>query len=379
MTMTTTTAMIIFMGTQRWPEPIAKSAFTVERTTLDLSLRAEASPFGAPRPAKAAILLAIAGAEMFNLPFGPPSRSLARPAVVALACLAVAASLVAQTAADNPAAACAAKNRDVSAKVGDFTFATYSSKAGVCLQVVLAGKVVFRRAVDSMESFTLGQPASTDGNYFAIPNGTDVTGRAHPDMVVSLFTGGAHCCTTHYVFELAPAFRLLATLNDADDDLAHFERDATNRRYYYHTADWTFAYWPTCFACSPSELVVLRWVDEANGGAFHLALDKMQKPAPMPAEWNKSLAAARKVVSQGDTSSIGTTLWQTVLDLIYTGHSDLAWKFVNAAGPRAQQKPFPSLTDFCGLLKQSPYWPDLGPSLKHAPAACSSAGPAANK
>ena len=32
-------------------------------------------------------------------------------------------------------------------------------------------------------------------------------------------------------------------------------------------------------------------------------------------------------------------MWQTVLDLIYTGHSDLAWKFMDAAGPKAQQSP----------------------------------------
>jgi len=299
--------------------------------------------------------------------------------VLALACLANPASLIAQTAAENPAAACAAKNRLGSVKVAEFTFASYSSDAGACLQVISAGKVVFRRAVDSFQSFTLGQPSSTDGNYFAVPNGADVTGRGHPDMIVSLFSGGAHCCTTHFVFELAPAFKLLATLNDADDDLAHFARDPKDHHYYYHTADWTFSYWPTCFACSPSELVVLRWVDGANGGGFHLALDKMQKPAPTPAEWNKSLAAARKVVSQGDPNSIGTTLWQTVLDLIYTGHSDLAWKFVDAAGPKAQLKPLPTLADFCGLLKQSPYWPDLAPSVKNPPPACASAGPATDK
>jgi hypothetical protein len=288
-------------------------------------------------------------------------------------------SLLAQTAAENPATACASKNRSDSAKVDQFTFVTYSSDAGTCLQVISAGKVVFRRTVDGRQSFTLGQPASTDGNYFAVPNRADVTGRGHPDMIVSLFTGGAHCCMSHYVFELEPAFKLLATLEDADDDLAHFERDAKDRRYYYQTADWTFAYWPTCFACSPSEVVLLRWTDDVNGGAFHLALDKMQKPAPTSVEWNKSLAAARKVVSQGDDSSIGRTLWQTVLDLIYTGHSDLAWKFVDDAGPKAQQKPFPSLNDFCSLLKQSMYWPDLGPSLQNPPPFCTGPGPAAHK
>lgn len=350
--------------------------FTVEPITLD-SLNSSTSR--AFTVLKAAILFAIAGEPMVESHYAALTRKRIAAFALGLVCLSVSGALFAQTAAENPAKACSSANRSGSVKVRQFTFATYSSDAGTCLQVISAGKVVFRRAVDSLQSFTLGQPASTDGNYFAVPNGTDVTGRGNADMIVSLFTGGAHCCTTHYIFELEPTFKLLATLNDADDDLAHFERNVKDHRYSYVTADWTFAYWPTCFACSPSEVVVLRWADDANGGAFHLALDKMKKPAPTTAQWNKSLAAARKVVSQSDDTNIGTTLWQTVLDLIYTGRSDLAWKFIDAVGPKAQQKPFPSLGDFCGLLKQSPYWPDLRPSLQNPPAACTGAGPATHK
>jgi hypothetical protein len=315
---------------------------------------------------------------MLISPSGSLQRKFRWMVLIAVAGPGSVASIFGQSAAENPATACAQKNRIGSATVDHVIFANYSSEAGACLEAISAGKVVFSRTVDNYQNFTLGQPASFDGNYFAVPNGTDVTGRGHPDMIVSLFSGGAHCCTSHFVFELAPTVRLLAELNDAHDDLAHFER-AKDGRYDYITADWTFAYWPTCFACSPSEVVTLRWADDAKGGGFHLAMERMQKPAPTTAEWNKNLAAARKVVSQGDSNSIGRTLWQTVLDLIYTGHSDLAWKFVDAAGPKAQQKPLPALAEFCGLLKQSPYWPDLGPTLKDAPAACTGPAPAAHK
>jgi hypothetical protein len=285
-------------------------------------------------------------------------------------CLLTVAQLCAQAGAANPDSACAAKSRIGSVVVDHVIFATYSSDAGTCLQAISAGKVVYRNAVDSMQSFTLGQPESIDGNYFGVPNGADVTGRGHPDMIVSAYSGGAHCCTSHFVFELEPAFKLLATLYDADDDLAHFARDPEDHRYYYSTADWTFAYWPDCFACSPSELVILRWTDDAKGGGFHLALDKMQKPAPTAMQWNQALIDACKAVTAQNINTIGTTMWQTVLDLIYTGHSDLAWKFIDAAGPTAQQKPLPALSDFCSLFRQSPYWPDLQPTLQNPPPAC---------
>jgi hypothetical protein len=87
----------------------------------------------------------------------------------ALACSLAPTPLHALSDTTDPAAACAAKNRIGSVVVDHITFVTYSSNAGTCLQAVAAGKVVYRSAVDSMQSFTLGQPASTDGNYFAVP------------------------------------------------------------------------------------------------------------------------------------------------------------------------------------------------------------------
>ena len=297
---------------------------------------------------------------------------LVRSGLVAVVWIASAMGLFAQGPAENPAEACASKNQVDAATVGQYQFTAYKSDDGACLQVTTGGKAVYTQSVDSFETYTLGQASDAQNDIAAIPNGTDVTGRGQPDMIASLYTGGAHCCSIHFVFELGPQFKLLATLNDSDDDMAHFERLADGH-YSYVTADWTFGYWPTCFACSPSALVTLRFVDDAKGGGFHLAMDKMQTPAPTTAEWNKELGDAQKVVMAGDADSIGTTMWQSVLNLIYDGHSDLAWKFVDALGPKAQQSPFPALGDFCALLKQSPYWPDLQPTLKDTPPACADA------
>ena len=300
------------------------------------------------------------------------NRALVWSAMVVAVFVVCAAGIAAQGPAENPAQACAAKNQTDAATVGAYQFTAYKSSDGACVQVTSAGKTVYSQSVDSFETFTLGQPGSAHDNIPVIRDGTDVTGRGQPDMIVSLFTGGAHCCTMHYIFELAPQFKLLATLNDSNDDMAHFEREADGQ-YDYVTADWTFGYWPTCFACSPSEVVTLHWTDDAKGGGFHLATDKMQTPAPTTAEWNKELSAAQKVVAAGDADSIGTTMWQTVLNLIYGGQSDQAWKFVDTLGPKAQQSPLPTLGDFCSLLKTSPYWSDLNPTLKDVPPACANA------
>jgi hypothetical protein len=295
----------------------------------------------------------------------------------AAAWMAVTGDLLAQQPGGDAAPVCTAKNLASTVTVGQLKISAFSAETADCLQVTGGATALYRGTIAGGGTLTLGQAGSDD--VPGIANGADVTGRGHPDLIVSQSTGGAHCCMSHFLYELAPTVRLVARLNDADDDMAHFGRDPKDRKYYYYTADWTFRYWPTCFACSPSEDVILRFVDDANGGAFHVAFDKMQKPAPKQSEWNKELSTAQKAVNDGAVDDMGPAMWGVVLDLLYTGHSDLAWKFVNALGPKAQQKPFASLADFCSLLKKSPYWTDLGPTLQSPPPPCAYTPPAGSQ
>lgn len=284
-----------------------------------------------------------------------------------------------QDQAESPAAACGRKNLQKSVRVEGYAFASYRSEEdGACLQVISNHRVIFRRTIDNRFGYTLGQDVEARFRIPFIKNGTDVTGRGNPDMIVSYSTGGAHCCGFHYVFELKPRFQRLATLSDRDDDLAHFEDLNHNGRYYYLTADWTFAYWNGPFAGSPNHGVILSWKEDSKGGGFHLALDKMYRPPPSEREWNSALDQIRhdlKLQSENMVNSLPDDLWQEILDLLYTGHSELAWKFLAEAGPRAQQDPYPDLATFCSRLKKSPYWVDLEPTLKNVPAECSSAKP----
>jgi hypothetical protein len=277
--------------------------------------------------------------------------------------------------ADDPEAVCLRQNLKHAKRVDGYVFRTFGSDDGSCLTVIRNRKVIFRRTVaGGPDAYTLGQELSTEWKSPGIPDGTDITGRGHPDMIVGLYSGGAHCCMFHYVFELEPKFMMLAMLDSEDDDLAHFERLGPDRKYYYMTADWTFAYWPGSFASSPSHSVVLRFVDDDKGGRYHLALDKMQRPAPTAVEWRDRLSDVKGAVSDGaDPDAVAVTLWGTVLDLIYTGHSDLAWKFSDEADPAAQKDPLPDLGSFCSILKSSPYWPDLEGTIKNMPPACANA------
>jgi hypothetical protein len=238
-----------------------------------------------------------------------------------------------------------------------------------CVRIYRDGKVVYRLTKED-EKYYLGQPGDSRYKIPHIANGADLTGDGRPDMIVTSWSGGAHCCFTHYVFELEPEFQLLATIDDGDTDLAHFEKLDSDRGYYYVSTD-IWSYWPSSFASSVSHKVLLRW----DGQAFHLDLDKMRYPPPTLQKWQMALKDVDDALMNGGEvlGNLGITLWDTVLDLIYTGHSDLAWKFVKEANPNALRGDNPSLEEFCVRLKGRPYWSDLEPALRNMPEECARA------
>jgi len=247
-----------------------------------------------------------------------------------------------------------------------------------CIRATDDGKTLFRRKISQDSTFTFGQRAGDDGSIAAIKNGTDLTGRGKPNVLITAWSGGAHCCRTDYVFEVGPPFRLLGVINARDADESHFAKLDNSGRYYYVSADYVFAYWKGPFAGSPVEPVILAYRDDKHGGGYHLALDKMHRPAPTQQEWDKALAKVKNDLALGRANmanDMRTDLWNEVLHLLYTGHPDLAWKFLQEAGPEAETAPDPDLSDFCSTLKASDYWPDLEPTITNMPKACKRAEP----
>lgn len=262
-----------------------------------------------------------------------------------------------------------------SATVRGFIFRTYEATNpdadSGCLQIYRNGKVVYRLAGEEQE-YDLGQPGNAQYKIPHIPNGTDLTGDGQPEMIVTAWSGGAHCCYKHYIFELQPKLRLLTTIEDGDTDLAHFEKMNLDRGYFYATYD-LWSYWPSSFVSSVSHKVLLRW----DGKKFRLDLNSMRHPPPTDRQWKAAFKDVDDALKDsGDTRGVlGLTLWDTVLDLLYTGHSDLAWKFVREVNSNALKGDNPSLGEFCSALKSDPYWPDLEPTLRNVPEQCVRARP----
>lgn len=286
-------------------------------------------------------------------------------------CLLGGVTVVAAAQKDELSTQCARGNLVQSAVVQGYTFRAYErtdSDTPGCVSVYRNGKLDYLLLAKSDEDMTyrLGQLADPVNKIPLIPDGTDLTGNGHPDMIVTSWSGGAHCCGAHYIFELEPRLRLIAKLDDGDTNIGHFEDlDQTNHFYYVTTEIWS--YWPRDFASSVSHDVILKW----DHGRFRLDLERMRRPAPTPEQWKDALSAVDDSVD--DRGSLGISLWDTVLDLIDTGHSELAWKFVAEANPKALKGNNASLKDFCSMLSVSSYWPDIKPTLKDVPEQCARA------
>jgi hypothetical protein len=286
-----------------------------------------------------------------------------------LVALSILFSGIARAQADAPGKICTSAHLTGKAEVRGYVFKSYrdpSDDTPPCVRVYLRGKLVYTLTSDDALTYTLGQPAEPTYRIPFVANGTDLTGNGHPDMIVTSWSGGAHCCFAHYIFELEPEFQLITKIEDGNGYPAHFEDLDHNGRYFYVTND-IWPYWPDSFAGSVSHKVILRW----DKNKVRLDLERMKFRAPSPKQWRAALKDVDAAAN--DRSSLGVTLWDTVLDLIYTGHSELAWKFVKEANPKALTGNNASLEDFCVMLKSSQFWPGLEPTLKDVPDECAKA------
>jgi hypothetical protein len=191
-------------------------------------------------------------------------------------------------------------------------------------------------------------------NNMQVAMGEDITGKGIPNLVVSEWTGGAHCCYHFYIFEIGKKFRKVSMLDGGHGDLTHFEDLDGDNSLEFCTNDWTFAYWKTSFNYSPAPPIVLGF----RNGAYRLAKGLMQKTAPALSDIKAKLDSVHKeeLWKAGDPPP---ALWDYMLELIYGGHADFAWRFFESAWPSDVPGKKEFLKEFRIQLSKSPYWKEI--------------------
>jgi len=152
--------------------------------------------------------------------------------------------------------------------------------------------------------------------------GTDLTGEGNPDVVIRVYTGGAHCCFSTIVYDLGPALtRVLETpLSNCDGSFRDLDGDGV---FEYVTCDDLFAYVYCPFAGSPAVQVILAY---EPGRGYQPASPRY---AEAYAEVIESHAAQARATQPGELGEWDATnkcgVLPLVLDYLYTGQEALAW------------------------------------------------------
>ena len=193
----------------------------------------------------------------------------------------------------------------------------------------------------------------------APPIGADLLGTGEPILVISGYSGGAHCCFSDLLFALGDRFRFAGELDGADSGGVFRQ---TSGGWVVDIADGTFRYWRTSYASSPQCTLVLRY----RNGRWKLAGDEMRR-RPFDAKTLSGLAqqVANDPMAWDETEKPGfgrynTALWQTMLDLIYSGNPVQAFQFFDTAWPArfaSEKEQFRQA--FLDQLHSSRYWNEI--------------------
>jgi hypothetical protein len=145
-----------------------------------------------------------------------------------------------------------------------FTFTgKFPSFTGLHLTIARSGAVVYDQAVKSAACGNICAPQATGKASSVHVIDLDHTGQ--PNVVLDLYTGGAHCCSVEQVFTFDPATMTYAmTEHNFGDPGARIEDLKHDGQFEFVTADDRFAYAFTDFAASGLPLQILTF----SGGQF---------------------------------------------------------------------------------------------------------------
>lgn len=225
------------------------------------------------------------------------------------------------------------------------------------IQYVLKGDdgeiMGFYFADDMNHAFDAEERRST----LLMKNTPDKTGDGTPDVALEYYSGGAHCCFDLLFFELGNTVKPVDVLSTGDTRTVATGKNPKGG-LRLKTGDSTFAYWLVSFASSPIPQVVL----DFKNGAFRPNLEAMKKPAPSMAVLQRKANAAKKEINlkpytgEDFLDSFVDAFWGEMLDLMYAGHEDLAWKYLDMVwDPRKPGKEL-FVRDFKAQLAKSEFW-----------------------
>ncbi len=200
------------------------------------------------------------------------------------------------------------------------------------------------------------------GNHFEpnsdepadIFSGSDITGNGRTNLVISNWTGGAHCCHFLYIFELGQSFKKLVSVEALSSSirLVDLDHDGYPEIEFWDGAiDEQFA----CYACSPGGRVVLKfWKDH-----YEVATHLMKKPTPTPKKMKRLKQDLVRSFKEAETPDLPYPFLKALMDLSYSGHFKLALQLADETWPAEKPGLAKFKSEFSQALKISRYWKEF--------------------
>lgn len=185
-------------------------------------------------------------------------------------------------------------------------------------------------------------------------SGRDITGNSMPNLLISNWTGGAHCCNFLHIFELGRKLRKIATVeaNSASIRLVDLDRDGIPEIEFLDGAiDYLFA----SYAFSPAARVVLKFRNDH----YEVATKLMRKPMPTLRQVEGLRKRIRIGFQKEKSPELPYDFLKAMMDLSYSGHLDLALKIASEEWPENKPGLAAFNEKFVQALRDSHYWKDF--------------------
>ena len=197
------------------------------------------------------------------------------------------------------------------------------------------------------------------GNHFEpnsdesvdIFSGRDITGNGRTNLVISNWTGGAHCCHFLHIFELDKNLKKLVTIEALSSSirLVDLDHDGYPEIEFWDGAiDEQFA----CFAGSPGGRVVLKFRKDH----YEVATQLMKKPMPTLKKINRLKQDLVRAFEEEESPDLPYPFLEALMELSYSGHFKLALQLADETWPANKPGLVKFKNEFSQALQSSRYW-----------------------
>ncbi len=161
--------------------------------------------------------------------------------------------------------------------------------------------------------------------------GTDVTGDGSPDVIITDYSGGAHCCFTYYIFELREPLNIIS-IYTGDGSFSFDELDGRPGLEVVTTDDF-YTEWINGYVGAPFPHFMWRY----NGSTYEPDPDLTRQQPLKEAEFQRLVQQVRDGEWPASESYLPREFLSVTLELIYGGNLVQALDFIQATWPA--QKP----------------------------------------